>query len=108
MSKLTFDQAFERLIGHEGNFTNDKDDRGNWTTGIIGKGQLKGTKYGISAMTYPQLDIKNLTLDQAKQIYKKLTFSFSERLIRVHFLKICILIEQFLYNLLQKILNLLL
>lgn len=71
MSKLTFDQAFERLIGHEGNFTNDKDDRGNWTTGIIGKGQLKGTKYGISAMTYPQLDIKNLTLDQAKQIYKR-------------------------------------
>ena len=71
MSKLTFDQAFERLIGHEGSFTNDKKDRGNWTTGIIGKGQLKGTKYGISAMTYPQLDIKNLTLGQAKQIYKR-------------------------------------
>ena len=71
MSKLTFDQAFERLIGHEGNFTNDKNDRGNWTTGIIDKGQLKGTKYGISAMTYPNLDIKNLTLAQAKQIYKR-------------------------------------
>lgn len=68
---LTFDQAFERLIGHEGKFTNDRQDRGNWTTGVIGKGELKGTKYGISAMTYPDLDIKNLTLVQAKQIYKR-------------------------------------
>lgn len=71
MSKLTFDEAFKRLIGHEGRFTNDRNDRGNWTTGIIGKGQLKGTKYGISAMTYPYLDIKNLTLEQAKTIYKR-------------------------------------
>lgn len=68
---LTFDQAFERLIDHEGKFTNDRQDRGNWTTGVIGKGELKGTKYGISAMTYPDLDIKNLTLVQAKQIYKR-------------------------------------
>ena len=68
---LTFDQAFERLIGHEGKFTNDRQDRGNWTTGVIGKGELKGTNYGISAMTYPDLDIKNLTLVQAKQIYKR-------------------------------------
>ncbi|MGR3976434.1 secretion activator protein [Acinetobacter sp. 1207_04] len=71
MMSLTFDQAFERLIGHEGKFTNDRQDRGNWTTGVIGKGELKGTKYGISAMTYPDLDIKNLTLVQAKQIYKR-------------------------------------
>jgi hypothetical protein len=41
-----------------------------WTTGIIGKGICKGTKYFISAMTYPDLDIKNL-LDQAKAIYKR-------------------------------------
>ncbi|AMW79744.1 secretion activator protein [Acinetobacter sp. TGL-Y2] len=68
---LTFDQAFERLIGHEGKFTNDRQDRGNWTTGVIGKGELKGTKYGISAMTYPDLDIKNLSLVQAKNIYKR-------------------------------------
>lgn len=68
---LTFDQAFERLIGHEGKFTNDRQDRGNWTTGVIGKGELKGTKYGISAMTYPDLDIKNLNLVLAKQIYKR-------------------------------------
>ncbi|WP_288400165.1 glycosyl hydrolase 108 family protein [uncultured Acinetobacter sp.] len=69
--KLTFEQAFDRLIGHEGEFTDDPKDRGNWTTGIIGKGICKGTKFGISAMTYPDLDIKNLTLDQAKAIYKR-------------------------------------
>lgn len=68
---LTFDQAFDRLIGHEGKFTNDRADRGNWTTGVIGKGSLNGTKYGISAMTYPDLDIRNLTLAQAKAIYKR-------------------------------------
>lgn len=71
MGKLTFEQSFERLIGHEGKFTADPKDRGNWTTGVIGKGILKGTKYGISAMTYPDLDIKSLTLDQAKSIYKR-------------------------------------
>ncbi|MCH7306617.1 secretion activator protein [Acinetobacter sp. NIPH 1852] len=71
MSKLTFDEAFKRLIGHEGKFTDDRRDRGNWTTGIIGKGQLKGTKFGISAMTYPDLDIKNIKLEQAKNIYKR-------------------------------------
>lgn len=64
-----FDTAFERLIGHEGGYQNNRKDRGNWTTGIIGKGENRGTKYGISAMSYPDLDIKNLTLYQAKQIY---------------------------------------
>lgn len=66
---MNFDQAFAKVIGHEGGFTNDSRDRGNWTTGVIGKGELKGTKYGISAMAYPDLDIRNLTTDQAKDIY---------------------------------------
>lgn len=66
-----FDAAFERVIGHEGGFQNDRNDRGNWTSGKIGVGELKGTKYGVSAMSYPHLDIKNLTLDQSKAIYKR-------------------------------------
>lgn len=66
-----FDKAFERVIGHEGGYTADPKDRGNWTTGEIGKGELKGTKFGISAMSYPNIDIKNLTVEQAKAIYKK-------------------------------------
>jgi lysozyme family protein len=65
----TFNKAFDRSLGHEGGYTNNPDDRGNWDTGIIGEGNLKGTKYGISAMTYPTLDIENLTVDQAKTIY---------------------------------------
>lgn len=67
--KDNFDKAFELVVGHEGGYTTDRKDRGNWTTGVIGKGQLKGTKYGVSAMAYPTLDIENLTLDQAKDIY---------------------------------------
>lgn len=66
---MTFNEAFARLIEHEGGFTDDPKDRGNWTTGMIGKGELKGTKYGISAMVYPHLNIKGLTLEAAKEIY---------------------------------------
>lgn len=64
-----FNLAFDRLLGHEGNFTDDRRDRGNWTTGVIGKGKLNGTKFGVSAMTYPDLHIRALTVDDAKQIY---------------------------------------
>lgn len=68
---MNFEKAFARLIGHEGGYSNDRNDPGNWTGGKVGKGVLKGTKYGIAANTYPNLDIKNLTLEQAKAIYKK-------------------------------------
>ncbi len=65
----TYDDAFEMLIGIERGFTDDPKDKGNWTGGKIGVGELKGTKYGISAASYPQLDIRNLTLEQSKAIY---------------------------------------
>ena len=68
---MTFDKAFERLIGHEGGFTDRDEDRGNWTGGQEGVGKLKGTKYGISAMSYPGEDIANLTLDRAKMLYRR-------------------------------------
>lgn len=68
---VTFDTAFDRLIGHEGKFTDHRNDRGNWTSGRVGVGELKGTKFGISAMTYPHLDIKNLTVDDARVIYER-------------------------------------
>lgn len=64
-----FEKVFDRVIGHEGRFQNNPGDRGNWTGGAVRKGVLKGTKFGISAMTYPDLDIENLTVDQAKAIY---------------------------------------
>lgn len=65
------DQAFEFIIGHEGGFDSTSTDPGNWTGGAVGKGELKGTKYGVSAAAYPSLDIANLTLDDAKEIFKR-------------------------------------
>lgn len=53
-----FDQAFEVVIGHEGGYVNNPSDPGG------------ETKYGISKRSYPDVDIANLTLDAAKQIYK--------------------------------------
>lgn len=43
--------------------TDDRNDKGNWTGGRVGVGQLKGTKYGISAAAYLHLGIKSLTLE---------------------------------------------
>lgn len=66
-----FDAAFERLIGHEGGYTTNPADPGNWTGGACGVGECKGTRYGVSAASYPTLDIKGLTLDAARAIYKR-------------------------------------
>ncbi len=54
---MTFDEAFQRLIGHEGGYVNHPADAGG------------ETKYGISRRSYPGEDIKNMTLARAKQIY---------------------------------------
>lgn len=70
MSK-NFDKAFEELLGHEGGYKCEREDRMDWTGGIVGKGELRGTKYGISAGTYPNLAIQSLTLEEAKAIYKR-------------------------------------
>lgn len=56
---MDFDTSFERLIGHEGGYVNDPRDPGG------------ETKYGISKRQYPGEDIANLTLDRAKQIYRR-------------------------------------
>ena len=64
-----FNRAFENVIGVEGGFSDDAKDPGNWTGGKEGSGKLSGTKYGVSAAAYPSLDIKSITLDDAKAIY---------------------------------------
>ena len=66
-----FNRAFAYVVGVEGGFSEDPRDGGNWTGGAQGVGTLKGTKYGISAKVYPQLDIRNLTLADAKAIYQR-------------------------------------
>jgi lysozyme family protein len=70
-SKADFDRAFDLVIGHEGGYTSNPNDPGNWTGGAVGKGECKGTKYGVSAASYPTLDIKNLTLAEARDIYHR-------------------------------------
>lgn len=54
-----FDQCFDKLIAHEGGYSNDAKDPGG------------ETNFGISKRAYPQVDIKNLTRDAAKAIYKR-------------------------------------
>jgi lysozyme family protein len=54
---MTFDEIIDHVLESEGGYVNDKDDAGG------------ETNLGISKKTYPDLDIKNLSVDQAKQIY---------------------------------------
>lgn len=56
---MTFDEAFDRLIGHEGGYVNHPNDPGG------------ETNWGISKRSYPNVDIANLTREQAKEIYRR-------------------------------------
>ena len=66
----SFETAFACVVGVEGGFDTSAHDRGNWTGGAVGAGQLRGTKYGISAASFPTLAIAELTLDQAQALYR--------------------------------------
>ena len=66
-----FDSMFGIVVGHEGGFTDNPADPGNWTGGAIGAGDCRGTNFGISAAAYPDLDIANLTLETAKELYRR-------------------------------------
>jgi lysozyme family protein len=68
---MRFDDAFDALISHEGVLSMNAQDRGNWSGGQVGQGELKGTKYGISAASYPDEDILHLTLERAKFLYRR-------------------------------------
>jgi lysozyme family protein len=52
-----FLMAVEKVLEHEGGYVNHPNDPGG------------ETKYGISKRSYPNLNIRNLTVDQAKEIY---------------------------------------
>ncbi len=43
----------------------DPADPGNWTGGEPGKGTLRGTRWGFSAASFPEVDIEHLTEDLA-------------------------------------------
>jgi len=57
MSK--FDEIIEGVLEHEGGYVNDPTDLGG------------ETNFGITKRFYPDVDIKNLTKEGAKEIYKK-------------------------------------
>lgn len=54
---MTFDDAFARLLGHEGDYVSDPRDPGG------------ETRYGISKRAYPGEDIASLPIERAKAIY---------------------------------------
>lgn len=55
----TSEEAIKNVLGREGGYANNPADRGG------------ETKYGISKRSYPNLDIANLTREEAAAIYKK-------------------------------------
>jgi lysozyme family protein len=56
---MSFDTAFDRLVGHEGGYVNDSQDPGG------------ETNWGISKRSYPHVNIRALTRDGAKDIYRR-------------------------------------
>jgi len=57
--KSNFDKAFQLIIGAEGGYSNDPRDPGG------------ETNHGICKRSYPNEDIKNLTVERAKMLYKR-------------------------------------
>ena len=59
MTARVWDYAFQILMSNEGGYVNDPKDSGG------------ETKYGISKKAYPDVDIPNLTIAQAMEIYHR-------------------------------------
>jgi lysozyme family protein len=55
----SFDESFDRLLGNEGGLTDNPSDPGGLT------------KFGISQRSYPSVDIRALTVESAKEIYRR-------------------------------------
>lgn len=70
MTAKVWETALKLSVSIEGGFQNDPKDKGNWTGGKEGKGELKGTNLGISAAAFPNEDIVNMTYERAKYLYK--------------------------------------
>lgn len=56
--QLAWDKAIKHVLEWEGGYSNDPDDPGG------------ETRWGISKRGHPALDIKNLTVEQARAIYR--------------------------------------
>jgi lysozyme family protein len=56
---MNFETAIERILKHEGGYVFDRRDPGG------------ETQWGISKRSYPDVDIKRLTREQAKALYER-------------------------------------
>lgn len=61
---MNFDQAFTRLLGHEGQFSNNRNDPG--------KATMWGVTEAVARANGYMGDMRDLPKDVAKQIYRKL------------------------------------
>lgn len=71
MTASNWPECIDFTLAFEGGYDDNPKDRGNWSSGTIGAGELKGTKYGIAAHVYPGIDIKSLTKTDAIAIYRR-------------------------------------
>lgn len=63
-------QCIDLVLRHEGGYTINPNDPGNWSGNEVGSGVLRGTKFGIAAGSHPEIhDIHALTIEDAEQIY---------------------------------------
>lgn len=56
---MTFEDCIAEILKHEGGYVNHKHDPGG------------ETNFGISKRSYPNVNIKKLTIEQATEIYKR-------------------------------------
>jgi len=70
MARANYPAVLADTLKHEGGFQPDRHDKGNWTGGKVGVGELKGTNKGISAAAFPDLDIRNLSDAEIARIYE--------------------------------------
>lgn len=81
MAKDNLETVLRLIFGHEGGFTDDPKDPGNWSSGKIGVGFICGTKYGITGKTLGNArglgrsatlaEVKALTREEADVILRK-------------------------------------
>lgn len=70
MTAANYRACLAEVLRHEGGFTDDRRDPGNWTSGKIGVGELRGTNMGIAAHAHPREDIRGMTRERAGEIYR--------------------------------------
>lgn len=71
---LAFSICLEFVLSPEveGGLTLDPRDRGNWSGGEIGKGELRGSIFGLSAARFKNFDPRTMSLVEARTLAEKI------------------------------------